>query len=371
VLLVCSLGAFADDDQAEEIERSIGTGEASYLKGDYDAAREAYQSAWQLAQQTAPADPIRYDVLKRLTAVQTAAGQYPEAESYLQQALTRRENQFGSTDPKAIEDFLEVATLCRRMKDFDRALVVLDRVWSLHVRTAGMESLPVADDMSRKAAILLDQEKPEQAAAVLTSALELRSKLSGADNPALLPDLDRLGGIDIKLRQYDKAGETYRRALVIRERLYGREHADLIATLDGLAYAYYGQKKYDLAEPLYLRLLTVWTGSAGQDHPMVATVLDKLAGLYAEQQKWDQATDAVRRSNVVRAHFLAVGLAQEAGVRLSQGEMDAAKTLYERALALMDPPDPIFDELRAMAEKNLKLLEPPKPQPKKSTPKKK
>jgi hypothetical protein len=58
-------------------------------------------------------------------------------------------------------------------------------------------------------------------------------------------------------------------------------------------------------------------------------------------------------------------------VRLSPGEMDAAKTLYERALALMDPPDPIFDELRAMVEKNLKLLEPPKPQPKKSTPKKK
>src|SRR5689334_9368364 len=97
LFLVCSLGAFAGGDAAEEIKRSLLSGEASYLKGDYDAARQAYETAWQFAQQPAPADPMRYDVLKRLTAVQSAAGLYPEAESYLQQALTWRENQFGPT----------------------------------------------------------------------------------------------------------------------------------------------------------------------------------------------------------------------------------------------------------------------------------
>src|SRR5438445_11271991 len=128
LLLVCWFRAVAGDDPAEEIKLSVASGEASYLKGDYDAARQSYESAWRLAQQTPPADPLRYDVLKRLTAVQAAAGLYPEAESYLQQALTWRENQFGPTDPKAIEDLLEVAALCRRMKDFDRAMVVIDRV---------------------------------------------------------------------------------------------------------------------------------------------------------------------------------------------------------------------------------------------------
>ena len=46
-------------------------------------------------------------------------------------------------------------------------------------------------------------------------------------------------------------------------------------------------------------------------------MLDKLAGVYADQKKWDDANEAVRRSNVVRAHSPAVGLAQEAGVMVS------------------------------------------------------
>ena len=40
--------------------------------------------------------------------------------------------------------------------------------------------------------------------------------------------------------------------------------------------------------------------------------------------------------------------------------MGAAKKLCGRALALMDPPDPIFDELRALVEKNRKLFASPK-----------
>ena len=44
-------------------------------RGDYDAARESFTKAWDIAQQTTtPNDPVRYDVLKRLTSVRAAAG---------------------------------------------------------------------------------------------------------------------------------------------------------------------------------------------------------------------------------------------------------------------------------------------------------
>jgi tetratricopeptide (TPR) repeat protein len=364
VLLACLIwapGLRGDEDQAAEILRLTGAGETAYLRGDYETARPAYEKAWDLAQQSAPENPVRYDVLKRLTAINAATGKYPEAENYLQQAITWRENQFGSTDSKFIDDLIEVSTLCRRMKDYERALVVLDRVWSLHQRSVGANRMPLADDMTRRAQIYLDQKKPQDAADALLTGLVIRTNMAGADSPFLLADLDLLGSTQITLRQYDKAEETYRHALVIRERLYGKEHADLLATLDGLAYACFGQKKYDVAEPIYFRLIALWESSASKEHPMLATVLDKLAIFYGEQKKWEEAKAAADRAIAIRAHFLATGFAYAANLKLSEGDNKAAAELCRRALAVLDPPDPIYDELRKEIESNLKLLDPPPP----------
>jgi tetratricopeptide (TPR) repeat protein len=372
-ILVClaavSLAALADEDRTEEIRRLLGSGDASYMRAAYDAARQSFERAWEMAQSTAPDDAIRYDVLKRLTAVHTAAGEYTAAEGYLQQALTWRERQFGAAEPKAIDDLLETATLWRKMKEYNRALAIIERAWMLHVQSLGIDSIPAADDMSRKAQIYLDQKDAAKAAGALKQALEIRTKRNGGDSPTLLADLDRLGEVEVSLREYDKAEEIYRHALVIRERLYGKEHADLIATLDGLAYACFGQQKYDDAEPLYYRLLSVWTASAGKDHPMIATVYDKLAGLYADQKKWDQAKEAAGRGSLIRVRFLAMGYAQQAALRLLEGAPDDAKDLYRRALAVMEPSDPALDELRKQIEGNLKLLQPPpKPVTRKASP---
>ena len=92
---------------------------------------------------------------------------------------------------------------------------------------------------------------------------------------------------------------------------------------------------------------------------MVALTLDKVAIFYREQKKWAQGQEAADRANAIRAHFLASGLAQEATERLGEDKKDEAATLYRRALAALDPPHPIFEELRTQIEKNLTALEPP------------
>ena len=92
---------------------------------------------------------------------------------------------------------------------------------------------------------------------------------------------------------------------------------------------------------------------------MVALTLDKVAVFYREQKKWAQGQEAADRANAIRAHFLASGLAQEATERLGEDKKDEAATLYRRALAALDPPHTIFEELRTQIEKNLTALEPP------------
>ncbi len=169
-------------------------------------------------------------------------GDFADADHYLLMAIDWRTNTLGKDDPKITDDMLQDVALCRGMKDYGRALEIVNAVLLRHSKAFKFESVEVADDYSRLAQILLEQKKPEDAIVPLETALAIRTKLGGPLDPSLVYDLDRLGAVQTALRAYDKAEEAFRHALVIRESLYGKNHADLIATVDGLAYAYFGEE---------------------------------------------------------------------------------------------------------------------------------
>src|SRR5450432_2361519 len=133
-------------DAAAVILPLLKEGDAQYLKGDYEAARQAFLKAWEFAQQTLNDNPIRYDVCIRLTNVRAAAGEFADADNWLQQAVTWRENTLGQKDAGIPDDLLISVNLCRGMKDFDRAMYILERVRSLHTAAFTTNSTQVADD---------------------------------------------------------------------------------------------------------------------------------------------------------------------------------------------------------------------------------
>ena len=361
-MLACTAASLtAQEDPAPTIPQLTKEGDALYLKGDYEAARLAFASAWDLAQQTPRDNPVRYDILKRLTSVRAAAGEFADADNWLQQAITWRENTLGQKDHKIADDLLISVALCRGMKDFDRAQVILRRVLSLHVEFYTYLSAMVADDFSRMGSVYAEQENLDAAINSIDAALDIRTKLGGPMDPALIPDLDRLGEYRTTMRAYDQAEAAFRHALVIRETLYGKIHADLISTVDGLAFALFGQQKYDQADPVYQRLIGLWESNVGKDHPMVAVALDKLAVFYAAWKKYPEARDALERSTAIRARFLALGISQQAAQAFTEGQLDQAKAFYRRGLAVLDPPNPINEDLRGQLEGALRKLDAPPP----------
>jgi len=373
ILLLAAGCCPAQDDQpqndkpAPTIPELEMAAQSIFMHGDYEGARQSLLQAWDLAQQLPREDPLRYDVLKRLATVRAAAGEFADADNFLQLAISWREQTLGPDDPKIPDDVLLSVAYARGQKDFDRALLIMNRVVRLHTDAAikagasprdAMNVIPVADDFSRIAQIQMELKKPDAAVGSLTMALGIRTKLLGPLDPSLVYDLDRLAGIQITQRAYDKAEETYRHALVVRETLYGKVHDDLLATLDGLAYALFGQKKYDEAEPVYRRLLELWIVSMKTDkNAMVAIALDKMAVFYAEQKKWDQARDATTRANAIRAYLLADGLSGEASQRIDEGKLAEALPIYLRAIKILDPPNPVYDEERGILDGMRKELE--------------
>jgi tetratricopeptide (TPR) repeat protein len=346
----------------QEIQPLIEAANAAYLRGDYEAARQQYSRAWDAAQELATSAPERYDVLKRLASVRSAAGDFADADQYLQMAINWRENAYGLADPRVADDLLISAAFSRALKNYDRALLILNRAMGIH-RVANSGPATIADDFSRIAQIYLDQKKLEDAIPVLKTAIDLRTGAAGPLDVSLVRDLDRLASVYVTQREYENAEAAFRHALIIRETFEGRDDADLIATVDGLAYSCFGQKKYEQAEPLYERLIGLWVKSLGDEHPMVALALDKVAVFYADQKKYDRAREAQDRANGIRAHFFATGLSTAATEELAEGNRSEAIALYQRALAVMDRPNTVYDELRGDIGRLIKEVQATAPRP--------
>jgi tetratricopeptide (TPR) repeat protein len=365
VLATATLCLAQDDKPAPTIPDLETTAQAQYMKADYEGAHQTLLQAWDMAQQLPNQDPLRYDVLKRLSTVRATVGEWADADNFLQLAISWREQVLGPDDPKIPGDVLISVGYARGLKDYERALHIMQRVLSLHSRANRLsggtnlsDSIAIADDYSRIAQIHMDLKHPEPAIAALNAALTIRTNLQGPLEPSLVYDLDRLAGLQIMQRAYEDAEQTYRHALVVRETLYGKVHGDLLNTLDGLAYSLFGQKKYDDAEPVYKRLLDLWKNQMGTEtHPMVAICLDKMAVFYTAQKKWDEARAATARANAIRMYLMADGWSVEASQRIEEGKLDEALPIYRHAIQFLDPPNEIYAEQRGSLENMAKEIE--------------
>lgn len=357
VIFACAGIAFAQESAT--VDDFLKAARTAYAKGNYDASRASLEKAWTTVQDSPPDDPKRYEIVKEQETVSSAAGDYKAAQDYEELAINWRETINGQADPKIADEWIELSNLCQRLKEFPRALLLLQQAMGRHRVLFGYDSIQVADDWSRIALVYQADQKLDQTIQPLLMAIRIRETVLGAEHPAILSELDRLASARITLRYYAEAEETFRRALVIRERLTGRVHADLISTVEGLAYAQFGLKKYDEAEQGYKRLLALWVFSTQQpEHPMIAMTYSKMATFYRAQKRWQEAEEASAKSIALRALFLAYELQHEAAEQLARDKQLEAIRLLQRAFDVLDESRPEHTELRQNLQAALKELVP-------------
>ena len=351
----------AQDAPPPTIEKLMADANTRYMKRDYAASVQLYEQARAQIEETPAGNPQRFDVMKRLSTVAAAAGNYPASNTYLAAAIAWRTERFGDSDPQVMAERLHQVGIYRAMGDAAGAREALTAIIAKHEEMGGRRNPDLANDHSLMGQIDLDVHQKKNAMQEFQLAILLRSISAGPLDVTQVPDLDRLGTlcIDKEILDYRQAEDVFRRALIIRESVLGAEHADLLATLDGLAYAYFGQQKYPEAEAAYQRLLALWTKSVGETHPMLAVALDKLAVFYAAQKRHEEARAAYERANAIRALVFAQGLVKEADdARTNTDPPAVSGALYQRALHALEPSNPLYDPLHDAINEVLQPAEP-------------
>ena len=360
-LAFCLRASAQQPSTADAVQQALKDGDSAFAHGSYDIAHQSFLRASQAAESSPDNSPIRYEILKRLTATSVALGQFSQARAYLQSAVKWRESTVGPKDPKILDDLLLSISLDLRTKDFDQALATAQRVQAMHIAAYTADSLPVADDLLRIGEIHLAEGKSQEAVHSLYAAYQLRMKLAGSLDPGLLPILDTLNEAFRKTAGgYGTGTESlYRQALQIRETIYGEDSPEIISALEMLADTYVAGGEYNAAEPLYKRVVSLWEKLVGPDHPMVAVKLDKLADFYFKEGKPQEAKETLARSVEIRARFLALGLAQQAADSMTEGHREQAQVLCNRALVALGPEDSANEDLIKQIRKTLTDIQKP------------
>jgi tetratricopeptide (TPR) repeat protein/MinD-like ATPase involved in chromosome partitioning or flagellar assembly len=234
-------------------------------------------------------------VQSELAMFQDSQGQYEQALTLRESALTIYEATLGSDHPDTATALAGVGLAYWRLGQADKALPLQQRALAITEAALGPDHPDTAIQLDNLALSYSDLGQADQALPLQQRALMITEAALGPDHPDTAIRLDNLATTYRDLGQADQALPLQQRALAITEAALGPDHPDTAIRLDNLALAYRDLGQADQALPLQQRALAITEAALGPDHPDTAIRLDNLATTYRDLGQADKALPLQQR----------------------------------------------------------------------------
>jgi tetratricopeptide (TPR) repeat protein/DNA-binding XRE family transcriptional regulator len=223
-------------------------------------------------------------------------GFYPQSLAFQQQALTIREEIFGSDHPDVAESLNAIAMLSRVQNDFEQAERCHQQALAIREKTLGPEHPATVESLNNLGVLYRNQGKYKQAKPLFQQALSIRKRLLGIEHPHTLITLLNLATLYSAQRDYEQAEQILKQALATSERVLNPNDPLIAYNLNLLARLSYEQGNLEQAEKLWLRSIKMLEKTYGLAHPVIAESLNELAKLYFAQGDYAQAQSLCLRA---------------------------------------------------------------------------
>ena len=250
------------------------------------------------------ATPEAMRLLDHLGYYLTVRGHYREAEPFLQQSLSIREEHLGPEHPDTATSLYHLGLLYQLAGRFIESEPLFQRSLSIREQQLGPEHPDTATCLYDLAVLYQEQGRYTESEPVFQRALSIREQQLGPEHPDTAMSLNGLARLYEKWGRYTQAEAMVLRSLSIHERRLGAGHPDTALSLHNLSLLYRRQGKFAQAEPLASRSLTIREQQLGPEHPDTANSLSNLVRLYASQGKYAQAEPLALRELAIREQQL-------------------------------------------------------------------
>ena len=317
----------------------------SQARGDTLTARELVQRAAERLDQFR-GEPLEQARLLEVTGrLYQNLGQFEQARSILERALSIRRRAGNQNEDEGIEgaaDFAQLSRILVRLSKFDAADSAARTALAIQQRRLGPRHATLAGTLHQLASVAvyrgdlaLAEQFHRRAVAVRQTALGEEDSLTAYSHLLLGTTLRREG-------HFDEAEREFRRGIAISERVLGRDDPQ-VAFGELLLADLLNEDERRLAEagPLYYRALEIRRRAYGEGHPIVAYATADLADFLSRQGNDSAAIPLARQylSMLQRAfgsgHPVAVdGIGQVATILQRVNASTEAESLWRQSVEM-------------------------------------
>lgn len=266
-----------------------------------------------------------------------------ESEAQQRRVIDLYERSYGPKHPSTIVAIDQLATSLMSQRRIEEARVVLDEEIERIRAGDPIDQEALLRAMSQRATIPLMLENFAEAAPLLEEALVLKTQFLGPEHQSTLTSMHNLAGLRFSLGQHERALELYRSAHRGRERALGPgDPATILSKLFAAASLFQLDR---MSEALELATETTETARrvAGPVHRVthMATAIQaqflRELGRLEEAGGWLDALLTDERRELGDEHPQTVDtIGLLGGIRVDQGDHDAAETLLVEAVSGLD-----------------------------------
>jgi len=318
--------------------------------GDFEKAREAYQTAGELFQNNPELDRARYaklleneallyystrefleaeekaneairlyekragtdssdyaSALGTLGLVFRAMGYNADAEIRYRESIREYEQSVGVTDPRYATALESLASLYLEMGWFNKAEPLLMQCTEIRAYSPGLESSDYAKSLYNLAALYQSMGDYNEAELYYRKSLDTEIAVSGLQSENTANIMENFGRLFLDIGLFDRADSFFRETLEIDISLFGENSAQTAKDKMNLARIYQVKGQYSDAEPLYREAIQILKTTLGEKHLDYINSLNTMAFFYQ-----------------------------------TMGNLDAAENMYEQALQLYDQSNPEY-----------------------------
>ena len=300
--------------------------------GEYDEAREHFETALRIVDREYPAGDIARAVfLNDYGHSRYVVGEYDTARAYYEQAIDivsttgETENEvYGAAQTN-------LGQVLYFQGDFDAALPLLEAGLEEARIRYGETSGEYGIRLHNVAAILLDLQRFDEAEVMLLQSYNIELAAYGADYVELDAPMTSLVSLYRQTGRFEEAVSWAERAVEHSIRLRGREQFDTGYNLNTLAKVQARLNQLDLAAQSARDAQSIYAATIGEVHPQMASSKVVLTGILlaqqkpAEAQRTAQAAVTICEATLPDNHWLTynarllLGRAFSEGGDLSQG----------------------------------------------------
>lgn len=265
--IVVFLAVAAAAGEEESWRKFMDEGRAAGERGDYQAARTAFEAALREAEPFGSEDPRVAATLENLARAKAHQRQYAEAEPLARRALQIRETILGPEHYQVADSLDLLGAIVGQTGDHAQAESLLRRALTIHEKALGAQHINTARSANNLAATLLESKRAAEAESLARRALAIREAVRGPDHPDSAQSLYNLARALYMLGRPAEAEPIVRRALAIWEKSLGSDHVEVANAAAGLANTLAVLGQFAEAEALARRALQIDEKAFGPTHP--------------------------------------------------------------------------------------------------------